>query len=44
MSFPWARQYEPATGLTKWLDEKLPVPRLVFNAVGAGFSGNNRRS
>lgn len=37
MSFPWARQYEPKTGLTKFLDEKLPLPRLVYNAVGAGY-------
>ena len=29
MSFPWARQYEPKTGFTKFLDEKLPLPRLV---------------
>ena len=26
MSFPWAKQYEPTNGLTKFLDEKLPVP------------------
>ncbi len=37
MSFPWARQYEPKTGLSKYLDEKLPLPRLVYNAVGAGY-------
>ena len=37
MSFPWARQYEPKTALTKFLDEKLPLPRLVYNAVGAGY-------
>ncbi len=37
MSFPWARQYEPKTALTKWVDEKLPLPRLVYNAVGAGY-------
>ena len=37
MSFAWAKQYEPQTGFTKWLDEKLPLPRLVYNAVGAGY-------
>ena len=37
MSFAWAKQYEPKTALTKWLDEKLPLPRLVYNAVGAGY-------
>ena len=21
----------------RWLDEKLPLPRLVYNAVGAGY-------
>ena len=34
MSFPWAKQYEPKLPLTRWLDERLPVPRLVYNAVG----------
>lgn len=37
MSFAWARQYEPKTALTQWIDEKLPLPRLVYNAVGAGY-------
>ena len=37
MSFPWAKEYQPATGFTRWIDEKLPVPRLVYNAVGAGY-------
>ncbi len=37
MSFAWAKQYEPKTDFTKWLDEKLPLPRLVYSAVGAGY-------
>jgi ubiquinol-cytochrome c reductase cytochrome b subunit len=37
MSFPWAKNYEPQQPLMKWLDEKLPLPRLVYNAVGAGY-------
>ena len=37
MSFPWARQYEPKNDFSKWMDEKLPLPRLVYNAVGAGY-------
>ena len=37
MSFPWANQYEPQNGFMKWMDEKLPLPRLVYNAVGAGY-------
>jgi len=37
MSFPWARNYEPKNPLMKWVDEKLPLPRFVYNAVGAGY-------
>ena len=37
MSFPWAKHYEPKNPLTRFLDEKLPLPRLVYNAVGAGY-------
>ncbi|MEM7701198.1 MAG: cytochrome b/b6 [Pseudomonadota bacterium] len=37
MSFAWAKEYEPKTDLTKWIDEKLPLPRMVYNAVGAGY-------
>ncbi|CAN5344118.1 cytochrome b N-terminal domain-containing protein [soil metagenome] len=37
MSFPWAKHYEPKLPLMKWLDERLPLPRFVYNAVGAGY-------
>jgi ubiquinol-cytochrome c reductase cytochrome b subunit len=37
MSFPWANHYAPKNPLTQWLDERLPLPRLVYNAVGAGY-------
>lgn len=37
MSFPWAKQYEPKHPLMKWVDDRLPLPRFVFNAVGAGY-------
>jgi len=37
MSFPWANHYEPKQPLMRWIDEKLPLPRLVYNAVGAGY-------
>ncbi len=37
MSFPWAQQYAPQNGLMKWVDERLPLPRLVYNAIGAGY-------
>jgi len=37
MSFAWAKPYEPQNGVMKWLDERLPLPRLVYDAVGAGY-------
>lgn len=37
MSFPRAKHYEPKQPVMRWLDEKLPLPRLVYNAVGAGY-------
>ena len=37
MSFPWAEQYNPKNPFMRWLDEKLPLPRLVYGAVGAGY-------
>ncbi len=37
MSFPWARHYEPKAPFMRWLDEKLPLPRLAYNAIGAGY-------
>jgi len=37
MSFPWAKHYAPKNPLMQWMDERLPLPRLVYNAVGAGY-------
>jgi ubiquinol-cytochrome c reductase cytochrome b subunit len=37
MSFPWANNYTPQQPFMKWMDEKLPLPRLVYNAIGAGY-------
>ncbi len=37
MSFPWAREYQPKAAFMRYLDEKLPLPRLVYNAIGAGY-------
>jgi ubiquinol-cytochrome c reductase cytochrome b subunit len=37
MSFPWANHYEPKHPLMQWIDSRLPVPRLVYNSVGAGY-------
>jgi ubiquinol-cytochrome c reductase cytochrome b subunit len=36
MSFPWAEHYTPKAPLMQWIDQRLPLPRLVYNAVGAG--------
>ena len=37
MSFPWAKEYKPSHPFMQWMDEKLPLPRLVHNAIGAGY-------
>jgi ubiquinol-cytochrome c reductase cytochrome b subunit len=37
MSFPWAKEYKPSHPLMQWFDDKLPLPRLVYNAVGGGY-------
>jgi ubiquinol-cytochrome c reductase cytochrome b subunit len=37
MSFSWAKPYEPKTPLMRWIDERLPLPRLVYGAVGGGY-------
>jgi len=37
MSFPWANEYKPVNPVMRWMDEKLPLPRLVYNAIGAGY-------
>ncbi len=37
MSFPWANEYKPTNPFMVWMDEKLPLPRLVYNAVGGGY-------
>src|SRR5918996_4356723 len=37
MSFPWAEQYKPKHPFMRWLDDRLPLPRLVYNSVGGGY-------
>lgn len=37
MSFPWAEHYAPKGAVMKWIDERLPLPRLVHGAIGAGY-------
>jgi ubiquinol-cytochrome c reductase cytochrome b subunit len=38
MSFPWAEQYNPTNPFMKYMDERLPLPRLVYNSVGKGYA------
>ena len=37
MSFSWAKHYEPTTALGKYMDSRLPIPRLVYDSLGAGY-------
>lgn len=37
MSFSWANQYQPQHPFMQWVDSRLPLPRFVYNAVGAGY-------
>jgi len=37
MSFPWAKHYAPKSPFMRYVDERLPLPRLVYNAVGGGY-------
>ena len=37
MSFPWAEEYRPKHPFMRWLDDRLPLPRLVYGAVGGGY-------
>ncbi|HET8750437.1 MAG TPA: cytochrome b N-terminal domain-containing protein, partial [Sphingomicrobium sp.] len=37
MSFSWAKPYEPKSPFMRWIDERLPLPRVVYGAVGGGY-------
>jgi ubiquinol-cytochrome c reductase cytochrome b subunit len=37
MSFSWAKPYEPKHPMMRWLDDRLPLPRLVYGAIGGGY-------
>ncbi|HET9812991.1 MAG TPA: cytochrome b/b6 [Sphingomicrobium sp.] len=37
MSFSWAKPYEPKHPVMRWIDERLPLPRVVYGAVGGGY-------
>jgi len=37
MSFAWAKPYEPKSDFSRWIDQRLPLPRLVYGAIGGGY-------
>lgn len=37
MSHPWRQPYRPTSPLMVWLDRRLPLPRLLWNATGPGY-------
>ena len=37
MSFSWAKPYQPKHPFMRWLDDRLPLPRIVYGAVGGGY-------
>ena len=37
MSFPWAQEYTPKHPFMRWIDQRLPLPRLVYGSVGGGY-------
>lgn len=37
MSFPWAKQYQPQSDLGRFMDSRLPLPRFIYNSLGAGY-------
>ena len=37
MSFSWAQPYEPKSTFMRWIDDRLPLPRLVYGAIGGGY-------
>jgi ubiquinol-cytochrome c reductase cytochrome b subunit len=37
MSFSWAKPYEPKHPLMRWIDERLPLPRVIYTATGGGY-------
>ncbi|MGB3723321.1 MAG: cytochrome b/b6, partial [Pacificimonas sp.] len=37
MSFGWTKAYEPTSNFGKWMDSRLPIPRLVYGSLGGGY-------
>ncbi len=34
MAMDWMKPYQPNAGIEKWLDDRLPLPRLIYNTLG----------
>jgi quinol-cytochrome oxidoreductase complex cytochrome b subunit len=37
MSYPWAKPYQPQSPFARWIDQRLPLPRLIHDSLGAGY-------
>ena len=37
MSVEWAQEYKPGSPFMQWMDERLPIPRIIYNAIGGGY-------
>jgi len=37
MAKEWQNQYQPKHPFMKWMDERLPLPRLIYNSIGSGY-------
>ncbi len=34
MAMDWMKPYQPNAGISTWLDDRLPIPRLIYNTLG----------
>jgi len=37
MSFSWSEPYKPEGAFWRWIDDRLPLPRMVWDSVGGGY-------
>lgn len=37
MSYSWSEPYQPKAPFWRWMDDRLPIPRLVWDSVGGGY-------
>jgi ubiquinol-cytochrome c reductase cytochrome b subunit len=37
MSFSWSEPYKPEGKLWRYLDDRLPIPRMIWDSVGGGY-------